>query len=148
MKKNLIVLSILIAGALESFAQEFKIITVVESIVPMGVGRSRIIENQSDVDSNRFTTDRSQGTESRQSNIKRSDLKVNEFTETKLLNFYSGTGINFQNIASNDAIIASKVNNMIDDGWKLAFISSGVESDAGDTDGHGLFITRLYFSRH
>jgi hypothetical protein len=147
MKKIIIFLLLVLGLSAENFAQEFKIITVVESIIPMGVGRSRIIENQTDVNSENFTTSRTAGTDSQQSNIKRSSLKVDEFNETKLLNFYSGTGINFQNISSNDAIIASKINTMTSAGWRLTFISSGVESNAGETDNTGIFITRLYFSR-
>ena len=113
--------------------QEFKIVTVVESIVPMGIGRSRIIDSQSENNYEKFTTDRTDG--------------IDELEETKLLNFFSATGINFQNIASNDAVIASKINTMLADGWKLTYVTSGVESNAGADDGKGIFITRLFFSR-
>lgn len=103
MKKVLIVLS-LVSGISLSQAQEFKVITVVESIVPGGAGRSRIIETQSEMDVEKFTTERTDGKKSGQSDIKRSDAKVEKFKESKLLNFYSLAGINFQNIASNDAL--------------------------------------------
>lgn len=126
-------------------AQEMKIITIVESIVPMGIGRSRIIEHQTDVDHNQFTTERIDGKDSRQGDVKRKAAKIDNLSETKLLNFYSGVGINFQNIASNDAIITSKINEMLSQGWKLQFVTSGVESEAGKDDGNGIFITRLYF---
>ena len=56
-------------------------------------------------------------------------------------------GIQFGNIASNDAIIGAKINEMIKNGYKLTFVASGVESDAGKDDGNGIFITRLYFSK-
>jgi len=56
-------------------------------------------------------------------------------------------GINFQNIASNDAIITSKIMELAEQGWDLAFALSGVESDCGDTDGKGIYITRLIFKR-
>ena len=36
---------------------------------------------------------------------------------------------------------------MVQDGWDLAFVSSAVESDAGNTDGQGIFITRYIFKR-
>ncbi|WP_158861427.1 hypothetical protein [Lunatibacter salilacus] len=148
MKKNLLVLLFLGMFGLEAFAQqEFKIITVVESIVPMGIGRSRIIDSQTQSNYEEFTTDRTDGKKSNQKEISRSDIKVDELEETKLLNFFSATGINFQNIASNDAVIASKVNTMVADGWKLTFVTSGVESNAGADDGQGIFITRLFFSR-
>ncbi len=128
--------------------QEVKVITIVESIVPMGIGRSRIIEHQTDADVSEFTTDRNDGTDSQQKTIKRRNAKIDKLSETKLLNFYSGVGINFQNIASNDAIISSKITEMLQKGWTLAFVTSGVESKAGETDGNGIFITRLFFSRN
>lgn len=125
----------------------FKVVTIVESIVPAGIGRSRIIETQEEKDLEPLTTERSEGTDSKQGKVKRKDAKVDNFTETKLLNYYSMTGINFQNIASNDAAIGAKINEMIDKGWILTFVTSGVESDSGKEDGNGIFITRLYFSR-
>lgn len=127
--------------------QEFKIVTVVESIVPMGIGRSRIIDSQTENNYEEYTTDRTDGKKSNQKEIKRSDIKVDELEETKLLNFFSMTGINFQNIASNDAVIASKINAMLAEGWKLTYVASGVESNAGADDGKGIYITRLFFSR-
>jgi hypothetical protein len=33
------------------------------------------------------------------------------------------------------------------EGWELAFVTSGVESDAGTNDGQGIFITRYIFKR-
>jgi hypothetical protein len=75
----------------------------------------------------------------------RSDNKIDNFKETNLLNFYSLVGINFQNIASNDAILSSMA--YTNEGWELAFVSSGVESDAGSGDGSGIFITRYVFKR-
>ncbi|HSI78087.1 MAG TPA: hypothetical protein VK957_19475 [Lunatimonas sp.] len=148
MKKSLFVLLFLGMFGLETFAQqEFKIVTVVESIVPMGIGRSRIIDSQAQTNYEEFTTERTDGKKSNQKEISRSSVKVDELEETKLLNFFSATGINFQNIASNDAVIASKVNTMMADGWKLTFVTSGVESNAGADDGQGIFITRMFFSR-
>jgi hypothetical protein len=126
---------------------EYKLITIVESIVPMGLGRSRMIENKTNVNVNDFTTERTDGKDSKQGSIDRGDAKVDAFAETKLLNFYSGVGINFQNIASNDALITSKINELAKEGWRLAFVNSGVESDAGGDDGKGIFITRMIFTR-
>jgi hypothetical protein len=126
---------------------EFKIVTIVESIVPMGLGRSRIVDNKTEVDATFFTTERVDGKKSDQNEISRKDIKVDNMEETKLLNFFSATGINFQNIASNDAVITSKINAMILDGWQLTYVTSGVESDAGGQDGQGIFITRLFFSK-
>ncbi len=126
---------------------EYKVITSVESVVPMGLGRSRIIETKQESNAANFTTERTEGKKSKQKEVKRSTAKVDHFAETKLLNFYSGVGINFQNIASNDALITSTINKIINEGWELAFVASGVESDAGRQDGKGIFITRYIFKR-
>jgi hypothetical protein len=146
MKRILFALLVAVSSAGPSQAQEFKVITIVESIVPGGIGRSRLIENQGSIDVNSITTEREEG-KSKQGDVKRSDLKKEgeNLKETKLLNFFSLAGINFGNIASNDAIIASKMNEMAKAGWKLLHIASGVESDAGKDDGNGIFITRMYF---
>jgi hypothetical protein len=79
--------------------------------------------------------------------VKRKDAKVDKFEETKLLNFYSIAGINFQNVASNDALITDKINKLAKEGWRLLFVTSGVESDAGKGDGTGIFITRFIFMK-
>lgn len=136
---------VLCFGAIQ--AQEYKIITTVESIVPGGVGRSRLLDNTEAVDYKRFTTTRSDGKDSDQGKVDRGDAKIDNMEETKLLNFYSMLGINFQNIASNDAIVSSKLTQMAKEGWELAFVTSGVESDAGDKDGKGIFITRYIFKK-
>jgi len=130
-----------------SEAQEYKVVTTVESVVPMGLGRSRIIDSTDTLDVADFTTGRTDGKKSKQNQVSRSDAKINNFEETKLLNFYSAVGINFQNIASNDAMISAKINHLVRDGWKLQFVLSGVESDAGKDDGVGIFITRYIFYR-
>ncbi len=147
MKKLALFIFILFA-ALEINAQsyEYKIVTSIESVVPMGVGRSRIISAQEEKDYAAYTTSRTEEN-TKQNKSKRSEAKVDDFDETKILNFYSATGINFQNVASNDALISSKINKMIEEGWDLAFVTSGVESDAGKNDGTGIFITRFIFRR-
>ena len=150
MKFSLLLLVSLMAGQAvfsQETAKAYKVVTIVESIVPGGLGRSRIIENKSEVEIGNFTTDRSSGTDSKQNKVKRKDAKVDNLNETKLLNFYSLTGINFQNIASNDAMIEAKMTELVEDGWKLAFVTSGVESNAGHQDGEGIFITRMIFSK-
>lgn len=148
MKKVLLIIVLAGVGLTEMKAQvEYKVITTVESIVPMGIGRSRIIEAKSDVDYNQFTTERKSGKDSNQGKIKRGDAKVDNLAETKMLNFYSGVGLNFQNIASNDAMITSKLNELAKEGWKLLTVVSGVESDAGKDDGKGIFITRYIFTK-
>ncbi len=128
-------------------AQEYKVITTVESVVPGGAGRSRIIENTQQMDAGQLTTARENGKKSDQGEVRRKDAKIDKLNETKLLNFYSLVGINFQNIASNDAIITDRINELAADGWELVFVTSGVESDAGEVDRQGIFITRYIFKR-
>ncbi|MCA0932243.1 hypothetical protein LCM02_07260 [Lutimonas saemankumensis] len=148
MHKNLIFVFFLIASFMDLKAQayEYTIVTSIESVVPMGIGRSRIISSEEEINYENFTTSRTEDNK-KQNKSKRSDAKVSNFDETKILNFYSATGINFQNVASNDAFLSSKVNKMIEEGWELAFVTSGVESDAGKGDGTGIFITRFIFKR-
>lgn len=148
MKSKLgILLAVVCLSSFSAVAQEYKVVTVVESIVPGGLGRSRIIDAKEQVDYKGLTTERTSGGKSEQGDIKRSDVKIDNFGETKLLNFFSIAGINFQNIASNDATITSKINDLSREGWQLVFVTSGVESDAGKTDGEGIFITRLFFKK-
>lgn len=156
MKKILVVLLALLSANVSRSQSlvEYKVVTIVESIVPGGIGRSRIIETKSELNADDYAEDRIDGKKSNM-NSKRKDVKVDVFSEGLLLNFYSLTGINFQNIASNDALITSKINGLVQEGWELAFVTSGVESDAGtskglgggQSDGDGIFITRLFFKR-
>ena len=145
--KKISILFLLIAGFVaEVAAQDVKIITVVESIVPGGLGRSRMIENTSTVDVSALTTSRKDGTDGgEQRKVSRKKIKVDEFNETKLLNFFSLVGINFQNIASNDAVIAQRIAELLAQGYELKHIASGVESNAGEPDGQGIFVTRMFF---
>lgn len=146
--KKLLTLSLLaLAFIFNVNAQEYKIVTVIESIIPMGLGRSRILEHTQSQDYKNFTTAREDGKDSKQGDVKRGDAKVDALEETKLLNFFSGVGINFQNIASNDAIISSKINAMTQEGWQLAFVTSAVESVGSKDDNNGIFITRLVFKK-
>lgn len=135
------------AFSISLMAQEYKIITTVESIVPLGLGRSRMMDPQSAANYRDLTTERTDGKKSDMGEVKRGDIKIDNFEETKLLNFYSGVGINFQNIASNDAVVSSKLNEMAKEGWTLVFVTSGVESDAGKQDGEGIYITRYVFKK-
>ena len=150
MKKIYFIIALL-ASALTSEAQvyEYQVITSVESIIPSGLGRSRLISSNENRNYKDFTTTRTDGKKVKDKRNKsdRSDIRVKNFDETKLLNFFNIAGIRFQNIAANDAVISSKINTMSENGWELAFVSSAVESDAGDKDGNGIFITRYIFKR-
>ncbi|MEL0455807.1 hypothetical protein [Tamlana flava] len=148
MKKILIVLSITLFAFIETNAQvEYKVVTSVESIVPNGLGRSRLISANEKKDYKEFTTTQTEDDNTRNKSD-RSEIRVKDFDETKLLNFYNLGGIRFQNIAANDALIESKINTMIEEGWELAFVTSAVESEAGKGDGQGIFITRFIFKRN
>lgn len=82
----------------KSASYEYYIVTTIESVVPMGLGRSRMI-----------STDENGKTD-----------------EVKLENFFSAVGINFGNIRENDAMIADKISKMSAEGWELHHISNGV----------------------
>jgi hypothetical protein len=119
MKKSIITLGILFAGIVSSFAQtkyEFNQMTAVESVVPGGLGRSRLITTGKD----------------------------GSMEEIKLENFFSLVGINFGNIKDNDRIIASKIEEKVNEGWELMYVTPGVY---GTETSVGIFITRYLFRR-
>src|SRR5690606_42044846 len=115
MKK--LVLSMAFAAFVSFYAQaqEYKIITTVESIVPMGIGRSRMIDPQATADYKGLTTARTDGKKSSQGDVKRDEVKIDNFEETRLLNIYSAVGINSHDIASNDAVRASRLTERADE---------------------------------
>ncbi|HPE56102.1 MAG TPA: hypothetical protein P5514_11945 [Bacteroidales bacterium] len=93
-------------------------VTVVESVVPGGLGRSRMIS----LDEN------------------------GKMEETKLENFFSMAGINFGNIRENDQQITNKITELTNDGWHLYQVTSGVYS-GNNNNNNGIFITRYLFSK-
>ncbi|WP_411766590.1 hypothetical protein [Winogradskyella sp. A3E31] len=148
MKKLLLLCFLGLATTIDVYSQvEYKVITSVESIVPSGLGRSRLISAVDERNYEDFTTEQTEDDNSRNKSS-RKDIRVKDFEETKLLNFYNIGGIRFQNIAANDAVVGSKINAMIEEGWELAFVTSAVESDSGKDDGQGIFITRYIFKRN
>ncbi len=99
---------------------EFKQITVIESVVPGGIGRSRMITTSTD----------------------------GSLNEVKLKNFFSLTGINFGNVRENDKTITNEITSLYDQGWELADVTSGVYSEATvDGPGAGIFITRYLLKK-
>lgn len=142
----LALLSVVLCTELQAQVYEYQIVTVVESIIPNGLGRSRMISVNDSRDYQEFTTTRSEEDNSRNKSD-RGDIRVKGFDETKLLNFFNLGGIRFQNIAANDAIITSKINSMAEAGWELTFVNSGVESYGGKGDDNGIYITRYIFKR-
>ncbi|MBT8281790.1 MAG: hypothetical protein KJO16_09440 [Muriicola sp.] len=146
MKNTFLLLLCCVFAVVELQAQEFRVVTSVESIVPSGLGRSRIINSMEEKDYQEFTSEQTEEDNTRNKSS-RKDIRVKNFEETKLLNFFNLGGIRFQNIAANDTMITSMINAMVADGWQLAFVSSAVESDGGKGDGQGIFITRYIFKR-
>ena len=67
MKKPFYLALTMLMGSLV-FAQQYKVVTIVESIVPGGLGRSRIIDSQGKADVNALTTQRD-GKISKQSDV-------------------------------------------------------------------------------
>jgi hypothetical protein len=100
MKKLVLTLLCLIGINYFADAQKYMQISTVESVVPGGLGRSRMI-----------TTDE-------KGNVK----------EEKMENFFSMVGINFGNINANDQMITQKLNELAAQGWEVVSVNSGVYS--------------------
>lgn len=77
---------------------EYKMFSTIESVVPAGLGRSRVI-----------STD-----------------KNSQMQEKDLENIFSLIGINFKNIQNNDQVITEKINEYAKDGWMLDQVVNGV----------------------
>ena len=84
---------------------EYLQISAIESVVPGGFGRSRLI-----------TTGLN-----------------GQVMETELKNFYSLVGINFKNVQNNDKVIVNRLNELANEGWELIAVTSGVESSTEKT---------------
>jgi len=100
-------------------AYTYRQFSTIESVVPGGLGRSRVIISDS------------------------GDQEVGK----DLLNFYSMVGINFKNIANNDRIIVETINQYVSEGWELHTVTTGVNSAAEGKGGTGIFITRYLFRK-
>lgn len=96
---------------------EYMTFTTVESIIPAGLGRSRILIDNG-------------GT----------------MQEIKIENFYSAVGINMENIYSNDKVVTAKLNELSEQGWELAFINTGVQSPT-DGGKAGIYCARYILRR-
>ena len=147
---------------------DIEVVTTVESLVPSGTGRSRMFVTKVEVNYLDFTSQQTEAKKDRNKS-KRKDIRLKDYEETMLLNLYNSGGIRVQNIASNDALVTSKINDMMSNGWELFFVGTGVESkmvtlkkqllkmglkmlvtdESGDmnNDPNGLFMTRYYFRK-
>ena len=88
MKNFLLIACLVITAIMDVNAQQFKVITSVESIVPSGLGRSRLISATEDRDYKEFTSEQTDEDNTRNKSD-RGDIRVKNFEETKLLNFYN-----------------------------------------------------------
>lgn len=103
-------------------AYVYRQFSTIESVVPGGIGRSRVIQSDNE----------------------------GQAIEKDLLNFYSMTGINFKNVANNDRMIVETINQYIAEGWELHTVTTGVNdsgSGQGGGGGTGIFITRYLFRK-
>lgn len=104
----------------QSPVYEYKQFSTIESVIPGGLGRSRIVS----------TDDGGQT------------------IEKELKNFYSMVGINFGNIANNDRSIVDRINEYSNQGWELVQVSTGSqEQTSNGSSSGGLFISRYLFRR-
>ena len=125
MKNQIFVLSLSIALIVSLFAfntpspsYEYMAFTTIESIVPGGAGRSRMLIDGGD----------------------------GELDEQKIKNLYSMMGIKMENIFQNDQDVVSKLNDLSDEGWELAFSNTGVQSPT-DGGSSGIYCTRYILRR-
>ena len=125
MKNQIFVLGLSIALIVSIFAfntpspsYEYMAFTTIESIVPGGAGRSRMLIDGGD----------------------------GELDEQKIKNLYSMMGIKMENIFQNDQDVVSKLNDLSDEGWELAFSNTGVQSPT-DGGSSGIYCTRYILRR-
>ena len=97
---------------------EYQTFTTIESIVPGGLGRSRMLL----------------------------DNGSGSLDEQKIKNLYSVVGIKMENIFNNDLSVTEKLNELSEDGWELAFTNTGVQSPT-DGGSNGIYCTRYILRR-
>ena len=97
---------------------EYQTFTTIESIVPGGMGRSRMLL----------------------------DNGSGSLDEQKIKNLYSVVGIKMENIFNNDQNVTGKLNELSEDGWELAFVNTGVQSP-NEGSSNGIYCTRYILRR-
>ena len=108
------------SSAAQGVTYEYFQFSTIESVIPGGLGRSRIL-----------TTDHE-----------------GQMLEKELKNFYSMVGLNFKNIANNDQAIVSRINDYSNQGWELMSVVTGSHAQTSDgSSSGGLFITRYLFRK-
>ena len=102
----------------QSAQVEWKQVTVIESVVAAGLGRSRMISTDSD----------------------------GKIVEEKIKNLFSATGINFGNVKENDLRITDQITTLANEGWELYDVNTGVAMYGRDNS-DGIFMTRYLFRK-
>lgn len=97
---------------------DYMTVTTVESIIPGGLGRSRMLISESN----------------------------GKTQEEKIQNLYSIGGISMKNITSNDVDVTSKLAELSAEGWELFSTNTGVQSPSTGTN-QGIFLTRYLLVR-
>jgi len=90
--------TLLLTASADGLCQQFLQVTTIESVVPAGLGRSRMITEKPD----------------------------GSIDEIKLENFFSLTGINFGNVRMNDRLITQQLEQIANEGWHLLHVTPGV----------------------
>jgi hypothetical protein len=93
-------------------------VTTIESIIPGGLGRSRMVIVGPDG---------------------KTDIK-------DMKNLYSMVGINFDNISGNVQATLDEINSLTSQGWSLTNVYANSESPGGDSK-DGIFMTKYLFQK-
>ncbi|MDE0917752.1 MAG: hypothetical protein OSA04_05550 [Flavobacteriales bacterium] len=114
----ILVISSIFAFNTPAPSYEYQTFTTIESIVPGGLGRSRMLL----------------------------DNGSGSLDEQKIKNLYSVVGIKMENIFNNDQNVTEKLNELSEDGWELAFVNTGVQSP-NEGSSNGIYCTRYILRR-
>jgi len=114
----ILVISSIFAFNTPAPSYEYQTFTTIESIVPGGLGRSRMLL----------------------------DNGSGSLDEQKIKNLYSVVGIKMENIFNNDQNVTGKLNELSEDGWELAFVNTGVQSP-NEGSSNGIYCTRYILRR-
>ncbi|RAI92121.1 hypothetical protein [Algoriphagus yeomjeoni] len=99
------------------------------------------------MDDSEYAAFKTDGSKAKNKELEGRYTKVEKLEEIKLHNIFDGFEVAPKNVAFNDAMISSKINSMVKEGWNLVYVTSAVENDAGDVNLNGILITRLFFSK-
>jgi hypothetical protein len=112
-----LLISSIVAFSSPAPSYEYTTFTTIESIIPGGMGRSRMLL----------------------------DDGSGSLDEQKIKNLYSVMGIKMENIFQNDQSVTDKINDLSESGWELAFVNTGVQSP--NDGANGIYCTRYILRR-